>query len=1410
MARFSDRIRCWSPAAWLAAALAAITTLARANEQTANAPHFSLPPKALYAAASAAAFPDGSGVALLEIQESYRFAADGSDTYVQYMVYKVLSPAGAERWNELSIDWAPWRDTRPELRARVISPDGKTYTLDPATIADSPALESDSAVYSDERTLRAPLPAIAPGAVVETEIVMNEGPLLQGVGRIGRSVFEDPDPVQHFRLTLQAPKSLPLRYRIDLMPGVQPVRSETADGVQWVFDAGPMPAAKDADPGLPGDVYSQPTITFSTGESWHELAQKYTQLVDKRIAVDAGPMPAATADVRDLVGRLVKGRRTAAEKASAIVEFLNREVRYTGIEFDQSSIIPHSPAETLGHKYGDCKDKSTLLVAMLRAAGVRANLALLNAGDRLDVPGDLPGMGLFDHVIVHVPGDPELWIDATDDDARLGQLPDGDRGRLALIVASDTTALTRIAEARSVDNLDLEEREIYLADSGAARVVETLQPQGAYESLYRGLYADFTGRQTKENLADYAKHDADVDSLEDLVRSDPKDFSRPFRLRFEGKRPKYGETTLTEAAAYINIDGLFSGLPAELKTRQATDEEHGATAKAKSERANDYLLERPYVAEWRYKIVPPAGFDPVALPTDIQMSLGPSALEEHFSATPDGVAHVVMRFDTVKRRFTPEEQAALRIKVADLTSEGLIKIKFELRAHVLLAQGHARESFQAYRDLVAAHPQEAIQHLRRAGALLEAGMGEAARAEATLAVQLDPSSAFAQKTLAFVLQHDLIGRWHQTGSDFAGARAAYRAAIALDPKDKSLVAEYAVLLEHGEHGIRYGPGADLEGALAAYQQLTARQLANFGVARNPAFDLFYTRQFASARDNAAAMKGPPVNLITACVAELEGVKQAMDEARRRTDGDANYRQTLASAGRLLLNLREYSNAAQLLEVGAWGNNVADTMGLAATLRNTRRHEDLQFADKPDDVLLHFVLDMMTGTLTPETLTAMESHNALLTHDHDPANYKLAVQRWSPSRIRTRALRSNMAPDAMVDISFQTIKVRGSGTDNTGYREILQAPGQPNQEFFLVRENGQYRFLDTSERPYALALEVLERLAHGNMQGAALLLDWARDSVTNPADDDPYAGSLLPHFWSQERPSVDANRGVDAHRIALAAASLLVLSPHTAQRGVTILEEARKNGPASDYEAESIDLALLRGYTQLKNYEGALAAAETLTQRSPRSRVVFEEESASLRALKRFKEAEGLARKRLESNPDDIPALRSLYGTAALLHQYPAAYEQALKIVANGHSTARDLNEAAWLSLFFERAGGPDIDSAVRAAQLANNDGNILQTLGSLYAEAGKTKEAREVLLQSLDARGLDEPDASYWYAFGRIAEEYGERDIALADYAKITPPPDATVEALSTFRLAQHRMQLLGAIHSTPERQANTAAHPAG
>ena len=430
-----------------------------------DAPHFSLTPQVLWTAASQPPPPESADVSVLAQETTYVFEADGRVSRNEYIIFKALTQRGVEGWSSYSREWDPWHQSRPMMRARVITPDFAIHELDQKTIADKPAGESGNNMYSDRRGVHAPLPAMATGSVVEEEVEVKDNSAAFPAGMVYRYYVGMPlIPVQRTRVVLDAPSSLPLNFTLRMLPNLKPVRTEANGRVKLVFDIPAMTMDEMDESNLPSDYVNVPMIEFSTSASWQQVAEEYSKIVDERIKGE---------DLKGLVAKLTFNKNSREQKIQALLEYLDTEVRYTGIEFSEASIVPHRPQETLSHKYGDCKDKASLLVAMLRTADIPAFVALLNAGLRLDVPADLPGLGMFDHAIVYVPGEKDIWIDATDEYARLGQLPAGDQGRLALIVRPGSNTLIKTTESSSQDNLLLETREIRLAENGPADIVET-------------------------------------------------------------------------------------------------------------------------------------------------------------------------------------------------------------------------------------------------------------------------------------------------------------------------------------------------------------------------------------------------------------------------------------------------------------------------------------------------------------------------------------------------------------------------------------------------------------------------------------------------------------------------------------------------------------------------------------------------------------------------------------------------------------------------------------------------------------------------------------------------------------------------------------------------------------------------
>jgi tetratricopeptide (TPR) repeat protein len=337
----------------------------------------------------------------------------------------------------------------------------------------------------------------------------------------------------------------------------------------------------------------------------------------------------------------------------------------------------------------------------------------------------------------------------------------------------------------------------------------------------------------------------------------------------------------------------------------------------------------------------------------------------------------------------------------------------------------------------------------------------------------------------------------------------------------------------------------------------------------------------------------------------------------------------------------------------------------------------------------------------------------------------------------------------------------------------------------VKEDGQYKLLDSMDKPNAVALEMLDRIKAGNLSGAKILLDWIREDQHLAGGDDALGGPVFPRFWIK-------GEAADARKMTLAAAALLVATKPTASQGIKILEEAKQNAK-TDREKTNLEIALAVGYSELNDYTKLLVVASDLLKEVPESRTAFMTNVEALIGLKRYDEALGLADARLKLLDGDPDALQAKMRIDETRGNYAAARGWIQKIIDAGKEDANVLNSMAWFSLYTGKVTDADIATATRANQMERDNPAILHTLACVYAETGKTKEAHDLLLRAMDELNLDEPNDDYWYAFGRIAEQYGEREVAIADYRKLEKPKDPLLISTSTYQLAQNRLKAMGA-----------------
>lgn len=1314
-------------------------------------PALSAPPATLLAAARGAPASE-SGYTVLLQDTSIQIEA-GRLVRRERAVIALSTASAAREWQELRVSFSPWSQDRPGLRARVIS-SGAVHELDPRTFSEAPAAEAQAETYGDRRVLRAPMPGVTSGAVLEYESTLRERLPGFSAGHGMYVSFGRTDaPVLRARLTVDIDATLPLRHVARLLPGLRTERREAGDRVRWTFLSGPHPKLPEPEPFLPPEVPPRPYVALSTARSWADVASRYAPVVEERIRA---------ADVASLVRDTVRDRSGRAEIIAALLSRLRREVRYTALHLGDASLVPAAPEETWRRRYGDCKDQATLLAAMLRAAGIPAQVALLSAGDSSDLEPELPSLSAFNHMIVLVPGPEPLYLDPTDAYGGPFDLPPPDQGRQVLVIAPGTAGLSRTPVLPATRNISAETREIRLAEAGPARVIEVSQSRGDQARSYRAFTASRTEQEVRARYEGYVRNTYGARALGRMTHSDPRDAAAPFRLELEAIDTARGYTDDEGASVSMPLGDMLSALPVPLL------QEAG-----KPPRREDLMIQTQHQVEWRYRIVPPPGLVPAALPEDERVALGPAQLVQSFRKEPGGAVTAEFRFSLAERRLSPAQVEAARRAIQAFGEKTAPVVRFTDTGHAHLTAGRIAEALSEYKRLAALHPREWLHATQAAKALLAAGLGEEAQREARRATALDPTSASAQRMLGWTLEHDALGRRFGSGYDRDGARAAYRRAKELDPKDPLARASLAILLEHDRQGRRYADPRDLALAISEYQALRG-ELDDHDMDSNLAVALFRAGRLPDLlllldtlpAETAAQLR----SLRVAATAAQRGVPAALAEAERIVRDSAERRDVTESAARDLLMLRRYPEASALMSVAARdAKNAAALQALAATFGLLRRHETLALpAEDPRSVARRLSRGLM--------LDGQEAAlRALLSAPHmqGPAGVDAAVQGLLLGG-RSIAIDDSIPLDVALDLSLAVQQQTVDGDERVGYRVSVQSGGARYQ-LFLVPAEGGPRIAAMGFLPAGMGHEALRHLDAGDLTGARRWLDWAREAAIaqDPLDPHPIARLWLP--------------GSDAARARTAAASLLVAG--APDRALPLLLSGREGS----MDPAACDEALIAVYQQRGAAQEALRAAERLEQARPGSQVALQARVAGLGQLGRGEDARRLLDERLRTDGRSRPILALSARLAELAGDHARAERLYERMEQLGVTEAEDRNSRAWNRLFLGPITAEMLEGARRSI-LGSGEKRVSRsayhTLAALHAEAGRVAEARQFLLEGIGPAGeLREED---WLVIGRIAEELGRNEAAREAYERVRAPAEQ-VRAISSYALAQRRLRGLPA-----------------
>jgi transglutaminase-like putative cysteine protease/HAMP domain-containing protein len=336
------------------------------------------------------------------LSDRQEYAGPSTNERYWHMAYRVLDEGAVKENSQLEISFD---STYQELilhSARVLRGGRVIDQLKPARMhVAQRETQLEYQIFDGSLSVVVLLEDVRRGDVIEYSFTRRgSNPVFRGHFMTWFRVQDNvPTHQQYFRLVWHRDRPPHIRpYRTELQPSIMTTGS--AREYEW---SGRNVPALDVEKNLPDWFDPFPAVQVSDFASWRDVAAWGDSLFPD------GELPPA---LRDPIARIRASSESPERWTIQALRFVQDEIRYMGVEIGVNSHRPYSPAVVTQRRYGDCKDKTLLLITMLRALGITARPALVSTTYREHVSDFHPTAGVFDHAIVQVElNGREHWID---------------------------------------------------------------------------------------------------------------------------------------------------------------------------------------------------------------------------------------------------------------------------------------------------------------------------------------------------------------------------------------------------------------------------------------------------------------------------------------------------------------------------------------------------------------------------------------------------------------------------------------------------------------------------------------------------------------------------------------------------------------------------------------------------------------------------------------------------------------------------------------------------------------------------------------------------------------------------------------------------------------------------------------
>ncbi len=470
-----------------------------------------------------------------------RFESDGTETRELFMRLRVQSDAGAQQFRHLAFEFVSPNEDVSVRSATIRKANGSIVDIlaqPNATKIGTPPTGHDFPAYTSLKELRVNIPSLQAGDTLDYDVVTRTvKPPAPGEFWFSYDFPRDA-VILDDRLELNLPQGRAFRIRAPeiSLNGMREHTTAAPSGAnEFAFTRtdergrailrwkrSNLKPTSDDQPSQQARTAKTPDVQITSFQSWAAVAKWYAQAEQSASQV--------TPRIQAKVKELVRGATNDEQKAEAIFAYVSQHVRDVDLSQYFGQMAPRPARDVLASGYGGGEEKNALLAAMLDAAGIHSNVALIASARKLDRA--LPSPAQFDRVISVVnDGEKSVWIDPSAQLAPFGFLPATLRGQRALVIQADRAA-TFVSTPLDPPFLSTQKVEIdaQLNELGKLSGTVRYSLRGDTEYVLRTAFHRSPQAQWKSLAQTILTLDGLRGQVTNVTTTDPLDTRKPFEV----------------------------------------------------------------------------------------------------------------------------------------------------------------------------------------------------------------------------------------------------------------------------------------------------------------------------------------------------------------------------------------------------------------------------------------------------------------------------------------------------------------------------------------------------------------------------------------------------------------------------------------------------------------------------------------------------------------------------------------------------------------------------------------------------------------------------------------------------------------------------------------------------------------